>query len=164
MTSTSEPNPYLKTKVLTANPAELRLMLFDGALKFSRQARQGLHDKDYEAVFNGITRCQQIILELINSLQPDYDPELCQRLSGLYTFMYTRLMAASHQRDPAILDEVIRLLEFEHETWTMLLAKLAQENAAAGRLAAAAPPQDPSAPAADGKTDSLIGGTVSFQG
>ncbi len=163
MSATSEPNPYLKTKVLTANPAELRLLLFDGALKFARQARQGLIDQDYEAVFNGITRCQQIILELINSLQPEHAPDLCKRLSGLYTFMYTRLMAASHEREPAILDEVIRLLEYEHQTWTMLLAKLAEENAAAGDLADA-PAQDPASPPGDPRTDSLIGGRVSFKG
>ncbi len=131
MTAGPEPNPYLKTKVMTAEPAELRLMLFDGALKFAEQGRQGLVARDYEAAFNGISRCQQILAELISSLNPQQAPELCQKLAGLYTFMVTRLMAASQQRDPAIVEEVIKLLEYERQTWTMLLDKLARETGTA---------------------------------
>ena len=48
MAAIPDTNPYLKTKVMTAGPAELRLMLFDGALKFAEQGRKGLADKDYE--------------------------------------------------------------------------------------------------------------------
>ena len=132
MAAGTETNPYLKTKVMTAGPAELRLMLFDGALKFAEQGRVGLAEKDYEAAYNGISRCQEILAELINSLDPKHAPELCEKLSGLYAFMMTRLMTASTKRDPAIVQEVITLLEFERETWVMLLAKLAGEKASAG--------------------------------
>ncbi len=151
MAAGTDPNPYLKTKVMTAGPAELRLMLFDGAVKFAEQGRQGLAGKDYEAAYNGISRCQEILAELMNSLDPQHAPELCQKLSGLYAFMMTRLMTASTERDPAIVQEVITLLEFERETWTMLLAKLAGEKAAAGSMTGAA---DQPAPT----------GTVSFRG
>lgn len=120
----SAPNPYLKTKVMTAGPAELRLMLFDGALKFAEQGRRGLADKDYEAAFVGISRCQHILAELLCTLDPTHAPDLCERLSGLYTFMITRLMAASHERDPAIVQEVVKLLAYERETWVMLLEQL----------------------------------------
>ncbi len=164
MTLTSEPNPYLKTKVMTAGPAELRLMLFDGALKFIEQGRQGLVDKDYEAAFNGISRCQQILAELMSSLVPKHAPDLCERLIGLYTFMITRLMVASHERDPAIVDEVIKLLQFERETWIMLIDKLAAQNAAAGNMARTPELGNEQAagdaPAAPG----LTGGRVSCQG
>ncbi len=165
MTPTSEPNPYLKTKVMTAGPAELRLMLFDGALKFIEQGRRGLVDKDYEAAFTGISRCQQILAELIASLDPKHAPDLCERLTGLYTFMITRLMTASHERDPAIVEEVIKLLQFERETWVMLLDKLADEVAAASNMTRTpelgpGQPADGDAPPAPG----LIGGRVSYQG
>ena len=151
MAAGTEPNPYLKTKVMTAGPAELRLMLFDGALKFAEQGRQGLARKDYEAAYNGISRCQEILAELMNSLDPKHAPDLCEKLSGLYTFMMTRLMAASTERDPAIVQEVITLLEFERETWLMLLEKLAGEKAAAGSTTG-----DPDQPAQ--------AGTLSFRG
>ncbi len=134
MAAGTDPNPYLKTKVMTAGPAELRHMLFDGAVKFAEQGRQGLAAKEYEAAYNGISRCQEILAELMNSLDPQHAPELCRKLSGLYAFMMTRLMTASTERDPAIIQEVITLLEYERETWTMLLAKLAAEKAAVGSI------------------------------
>src|SRR5881397_2314274 len=120
---------YLRTKVLTAGPAELRLLLLDGALRFAERGRAGLEQRDYEEAFEGISRCQQILMELINALQPQHAPELCQRLSGLYTFMYRRLMEASRERSAGIVEEVIRLLAYERETWSMAVEKLAKESA-----------------------------------
>ena len=157
MTAKSDPNPYLKTKVMTANPGQLRLLLFEGAIKFATKAHQGLLDGNFEAVFEGISRCQQILLELINTLDPKHDPELCERLSGLYTFMYTRLMTAIVERDPAVVEEVLKLLEYERETWTMLLAQLAREQT----QLPAAPDQQPVRDPGDPSTDSLVGGNVS---
>lgn len=135
-TTETNTRAYLRTKVLTAGPAELRLMLFDGALRFARKGRQGLADRDYEAAYEGISRCQQIILELINGLRPEQDPQLCNRLSGLYTFLYRRLIDASRQRSPAIVEEVIKLLEYERQTWALLMDKLADENPRPGARAA----------------------------
>ena len=129
---------YLKTKIMTATPAELRLMLIEGAIRFSEQARNGLAEHNYEACYLGVTRAQDILLELINSLRPEHDRELCQRLSSLYTFMYTQLIRASTEKKLDLFDEVVGLLEFERETWTMLLEQLAREN---GTSSAAAPAQ-----------------------
>jgi flagellar protein FliS len=128
------PNAYQRTKILTANPAELRLLLFDGAIRFAEQARAGLVNKDYEACFTGATRCQEILLELMNGLRPEHDPELCKKLSGLYTFMYMQMVRATTHRDSAIVDEVLKLLNYERETWSMLLEHLAAENKAASKL------------------------------
>lgn len=167
MTAT-KPNAYLRTRVMTANPAELRLMLFDGAIKFAEQGREGLIEKDFEKAYNGVTRCQAILMELISSLQPEQDPDLCRKLSALYTFMYTRMMNASSERDPAIVDEVLNLLRYERETWSLLMEKLVAENAAASAM------QSPGPGSSAGKTDqpsqpaeqagNLIGGRVSLQG
>jgi flagellar protein FliS len=157
-----EPNAYLRTKVETAGPAELRLMLFDGALKFAEQGKNGLARADFESAYEGISRCQEILIELISGLQPEQDPKLCKTLSALYTFMYTRLVDASRERKAAVVEEVIGLLRYERETWSMLLERLAQENAAAKELATtpdAQPPDAGSRPASP-----LVGGTVSVKG
>lgn len=160
--SATEPNVYLRTKVMTASSAELRLLLFDGALKFAEQGKMGLESADHEAAFEGISRCQEIIIELINSLQPQHAPELCEKLSSLYTFMYTRLVSASTNRDPALVAEVIELLRYERETWSMLLQQLAEENAAAGSLAAI-PSAEPPGPSRSTES-ALVGGSVSVKG
>lgn len=158
------PNAYLQTKVMTASPAELRMMLFDGAIRFATQAREGLSSKNFEAAFTGITRCQNIILELINGLKPEHDPELCNRLSGLYTYIYTRLMQASSERNTTHVDEVLHLLKFERETWSMVLEQLAAENRAASKNGHV--PQDvaPTLPLHSPGIGSIIGGTVSVRG
>lgn len=156
-------NEYLRTKVLTASPAELRMMLLDGAVRFAEQAHDGLVQKDYERMFEGVTRTQGILVELLNGLESKYDPELCQRLSGLYTYMYTRLVAASSQRDGAILEEVLRLLRYERETWQLLLQKVAGEPGGAnGSNGAPHPAHVP--PAVDGASSPAGRPRLSVQG
>ena len=162
MTAT-QPHAYLRTKVMTASPAGLRLMLLDGALKFAEQGKVGLETADYEAAYDGISRCQAILMELINALQPEIEPELCERLSSLYTFLYSRLVTASCDREPAVVEEVLGLLQYEHHTWSMLLKKLADENAEASRVQAT-PDAQPTRPGASPPNGSLIGGTVSLEG
>jgi flagellar protein FliS len=122
---------YLRTKVMTASPAELRLMLLDGAIRFAEQARRGYEERDFERAFDGTTKAQNILLELTNSLRHDQAPELCERLAALYTYLYRSLVEASMTRDTAQIDEVVRLLRFERETWQMCLDKLAVENRSA---------------------------------
>jgi flagellar protein FliS len=129
MSDTVEMNPYLKTKILTASPEELRLMLIEGAIRFSRSGRDALATKDYEGVFENLTKAKEIILELMNALRPEMEPELCGNLERLYNFMYRRLMDANVERDPSIVDEVIDLLEYDRETWVLLMEKVATERA-----------------------------------
>lgn len=127
-------NAYLRTKVLTASPEELRLMLLDGAIKFLRQGRDGLERKDHEAAFDGFSKCRNIILELMNSVRPEIAPDLCNRVTSLYTFMYTRLVEASFERDLAKADKVIEMLEYERETWALAMQKAAEERRTPGSV------------------------------
>lgn len=125
---------YLRTKVMTASPAELRLMLLDGAIRFAEQAKRGYETKDYESSFEGTTKAQAILLELLNALRPDQSRELCERLGALYTFLYRTLVESSMSRDAAKVEEVITLLRFERETWSMCLDELSRENRSAANL------------------------------
>src|SRR5438067_11581620 len=86
---------YLRAKVLTATPEQLQLMLYDGAIRFTEQAKVALLKKDYEASYNGISRAQKIIAELSGSLKHDKAPELCGKLSSLYNFVYRKLIDAN---------------------------------------------------------------------
>lgn len=160
MATHAQPNAYLKTKILTASPAQLRGMLLDGAVRFAQRGRDGLAKRDYEEAYNGIHRCQQILMELLEALDPAVDRELCERLTGLYVFLYTQLIKATTERDATIVDEVIRLLEFEAETWRMLMDRL--NDPAADRVAQ---PAAAAASASDGNTATPIpGATLSVRG
>ncbi|MFW5652542.1 MAG: flagellar export chaperone FliS, partial [Planctomycetota bacterium] len=112
MATESNTNSYLTTRVMSASPQELRLMLIEGAIRFARMGRNGLAKRDFEQWYNGLTQCQAILLELSASLRPEIAPELCQHLNALYTFMYRRMLEASSERNAEIVDEVIGLLEY----------------------------------------------------
>lgn len=134
MTTTAEANTYLRTQVLTASPEQLRLMLLDGALRFARQAAEGMAAKDYEATYNGITQARAIVLELATSIRAEVDPDLAQRVRSVYMFIYREMVDASLARDLPRLEKAIDLLQYERETWAMLIEKVAGERAA-GRAA-----------------------------
>lgn len=127
-TATTQPaSIYLRNQVLSASPEELRMLLLDGAVKFARQGRAGMEARNYEAMYNGISQCRNIIFELLTSIRDDTDLTLASRVKGVYTFMYTHLLEASHEKDISKLDKVIGLLEYERETWAMVMDKLAVE-------------------------------------
>ena len=139
MTPNETTTAYLRSKVMTASPEELRLMLLDGALRFAHQARNGLETRNYEQSYMGFSQCRAIIMELMSSINEAAAPELADKVKGLYTFFFTELVNASFEKDIARLDKVIELLEFERETWVLLMNKLASERA--GEKATAAAPK-----------------------
>jgi flagellar secretion chaperone FliS len=130
-------NPYLRTKVLTAGPAELRLLLLDGAVKFARQGREGIAGKDYEAMFNGISQCRDIVVELMTSIGPEVEASLAQKVRAVFTFIFSELTTASMEKSVTRMDKIIGLLEYERETWAMLIEKLKREQGGASGKGAA---------------------------
>ncbi len=136
-------NAYLRTKVMTASPEELRLMLLDGAIKFAYQARTGLEKTDHEMIYEGFTQCRDIVLELTNTIKTEPAPQIAKAVRELYTYMYGELVKASIEKDIAILDAVIGLLEYERETWVLTMDQLARERESGmvGSAAQSAPAQ-----------------------
>jgi flagellar secretion chaperone FliS len=124
-------NAYLRTKVLTASPEELRLMLLEGAVKFARQGREGMEARDYEAMYAGLSQARDIVFELMTTIRGDVDPDLAANARGLYAFIYRTIVEASLEKDAVKAGKAIELLEYERETWVLLMQKLAEERAAA---------------------------------
>ena len=135
-------NPYLRTKIMTASSEELRLLLYDGAIKFCHHARSAIADVNFEDSYNSLMRAQKIVLELSTSLKHDVDPDLCGKLSALYTFIYRKLVDANVNRDPEAIEEAIKLLEYERQTWQMLMKRLAETAAKAAPGGEGSPPID----------------------
>jgi len=122
-------NPYFRNQVLTATPEKLRLLLLEGCIRFINQGRKGLQDKDYEQVYEGFSQAKDIVLELITAVDRDRAPELCARISSLYTFVFTRLTEASFEKNLAKADEALSIMEYERETWALFVERLAKERA-----------------------------------
>jgi flagellar protein FliS len=134
---------YLRTKVLTATPEQLQLMLYDGALRFGEQAKVALRQKDYEESYNLITRVQKIVNELTFTLKHEVAPELCAKLAALYNYAYRQLFEASIRHDPAALESALSILRYQRETWVMLMEKLGKQKAAASAARIDMPEPDP---------------------
>jgi flagellar protein FliS len=127
--SDSAARHYLRSAVMTASREKLQLMLYDGAIRFCQQARDAIVRKDIEGSYNLLTRAQNIVLEMQNALNPAVDPALCGRMSGLYSFIYRRLVEANIGKDLKALDDALQILQFQRETWVLLLEKLADGQA-----------------------------------
>ncbi|MDF1809130.1 MAG: flagellar export chaperone FliS [Phycisphaerales bacterium] len=127
MNDTNSANAYLRTKVMTASPEELRLMLLDGSLKFANQAKTGLLNNDPEMTYSGFTQCRDIVLELLNTIKTEPAPQIAQSMRELYTFLYGELVKASIDKDIPKLDEVISLIQYDRETWVLTMEQVTKE-------------------------------------
>jgi flagellar protein FliS len=134
---------YLRTKVLTATPEQLQLMLFDGAIRFGEQARLALEKKNFEQSCHLLTRAQKIIHELNCSLKPDVDPKLCGHLAALYNFVYRKLVDANLHRTIKSLDEALAILKYQRDTWILLLEQLGKQKASRAAQNVDVPAPDP---------------------
>ena len=124
--TTALDNPYLRDAVMTATPEQLQLMLYDGAIRFCHQARDAILDKDYETSYEKLTRAQNIILEMQGGLRFDVNRPLCERVSAIYGFLYRKLVDANVHRSTEEIDDALKVLRVERETWQILVDKVNQ--------------------------------------
>ncbi|MCL2645976.1 MAG: flagellar export chaperone FliS [Phycisphaerales bacterium] len=121
---------YLKTKVMTASPEMLTLMLWDGAIRFAEQGKDAVLKKDIEGSYKALVRSQRIIMELNSSLKHSVNPDLCSKLASLYNFIHRRLVDANLKKDPHLIDDALEIMRHQRETWAMLIDQLTKERAA----------------------------------
>lgn len=114
---------YQSNQVTTATPAELTLMLYNGALKFIKQVKIALEEKDIIKANEGSLKIQDILYELMSTLNSDY--EISKEFARLYEYMLQRTIEANIRKDVEILLEVEDLFIQFRDTWkeAMLLAK-----------------------------------------
>jgi len=123
---------YFETKVLTASPQRLHLMLIEGAIRFGQQASEALKSGDQVAAAGPLLRMIDIVAELLAGVRHS-QTELNQKLAQVYLFLFCRISEAKINSDEKALAEVLELLEFERQTWQMACDKLGATNAAAPR-------------------------------
>src|SRR5690554_3508133 len=113
-------NPYQKYQqnmVETVTPPQLVLMLYNGAIRFLKQAQVSLDKQQLESCHNNILRTQDIITELMTTLDLSQG-QIAKNLYQLYDYMFSRLVAANMQKDAQPLLEVEQLLSELRDTWT----------------------------------------------
>ncbi len=108
---------YRTTQIQTASPTELILLLYDGAIKWCKQAVMHLGSSDLEAAHQALVKAQDIISELNVSLDFSASQEIAQGLSQLYDYMYDRLVESNIKKEAEPITEVIGMLEEMREMW-----------------------------------------------
>jgi flagellar protein FliS len=123
------PDRYLESKVLAAPPHRLHLMLIEGAIRNGRQAEVALRRGDQLASAAPLVRLIDIVGEMLVGVR-DQRTGVNKNLTELYWYLFRRVSEAKIHSDATILAEVLRLLEYERETWALACAKLGAESAA----------------------------------
>ena len=119
----NSPQAYRTSSVLTASPGQLVVMLYDGARRFLTQAAVAMGDKDVLASHNKLTRAENIIRHLRNTLDMEQGGQIAERLNSIYTFSLSHLRQARFDQDPRKLDEVNELLGKLRESWAAIAAE-----------------------------------------
>ena len=114
---------YANNRILTASPAELTLMLYEGAIKFCNIAIMAIENKDIEKAHTNIMKAQRIIEEF--QLTLDFKYEIANDFNNVYNYLMQRLREANLTKDKEILEEVNTHLRVMRDTWkeVMKLAK-----------------------------------------
>lgn len=106
---------YNNSKIMTASPAELTLMLYEGAIKFCNIAILAIEQKDIPKAHINIIKTENIILEFLSTLDHKYP--IAKEFENVYNYIYTRLTQANIKKDVEILEEVLEHLRVMRDTW-----------------------------------------------
>lgn len=106
---------YQNNAVKTASGGELTLMLYNGSIKFINQAIKNIDEEDFEAKNTHIQKAQDIIQELMLTLDPNV--ELSQQLLPLYEYIIHRLREANIENDKKHLEEALTFVSDLRNTW-----------------------------------------------
>jgi flagellar protein FliS len=119
----SSNSQYFESKVLTAPPQRLHLMLIEGAIRFGRDAELAMQRNDSLAASTPLMRMLDILGDLLAGIR-ERKTELNEKIAGFYTYLFRIVAQAKVNDDVSKLSEALKLLEFECETWQLVCAKI----------------------------------------
>ncbi|MCD6121215.1 MAG: flagellar export chaperone FliS [Spirochaetales bacterium] len=121
---------YRETQIKTASQGTLIVMLYDGAIRNINLALESLKEKPrkLDKISNYIIKAQDIITELIVSLDFEKGGEIAKNLFSLYVFMNRQLLDANITKANKPLEDVKKLLAELREAWAEIVKKGAGAN------------------------------------
>lgn len=120
-------NPYAKyanNKILTASPAELTLMLYEGAIKFCNLAKTDIERKEYGESIGHIQRARAIIVELQSTLNFKYP--VAKDFDLIYTYIFGRMVEVTTKHDVDALEDVLTELRELRDIWKQIMVQTKQ--------------------------------------
>lgn len=112
---------YNQNKIATASPAELTLMLYEGAIKFCNIAIMGIEQGNIQKAHDNIIKVQKIIEEFQITLNFKYP--IANDFNNVYNYLIKRLREANMTKDKAILEEVLEHLHTMRDTWKEVMRR-----------------------------------------
>ncbi len=108
-------NKYVETTIQTATPAQMLIMLYDGAIRFSRAALEAIQQQNHQEVHNNLIKVQDIISEFTITL--DRSSPMAKGLMQLYEYFLFRLREANIKKQAEPIQEVLGYLIELKEVW-----------------------------------------------
>ena len=112
---------YNKNKIMTASPAELTLLLYEGAIKFCNMAIMGIEQNDMVKAHINIKKVEDIIVEFQATLNHNYP--VAADFDKIYSYIYDLLVQANIKKDKEILERALVELRGMRDTWKEVMAK-----------------------------------------
>lgn len=106
---------YQDNKILTASPAELTLLLYEGIIKFCNIAILAIEKKDYSKANLNMIKSENIIMELRRTLDTKYP--VAEQLDLMYDFIYRRMIEANVNKNISMIEDVLDLVRELRDTW-----------------------------------------------
>lgn len=106
---------YKNNAIQTASPAELTLMLYEGAIKFSNIAIMAIEENDIQKAHENIVKVENIIMEFRSTLDHKYP--VWEDFDRVYDYIYRRLVEANMKKDKEILEEALGYIREMRDTW-----------------------------------------------
>jgi len=108
---------YKHSSIETASPEKLLLMLFDGGIKFLNLGNLAIEQKDYSSANKWLVKVQDILFELMVSLDMDKGGEIASNLYKLYEFYRNEVVKANITKDPEVLPPVLDFFRLYRDMW-----------------------------------------------
>ena len=126
---------YKQTSVQSASREKILLMLYEGAIKFTKLAIKAIEEKKIADRGMNIGRAFDIVMELNNTLDHKVGGDIASQLEQLYMFMMEQYTKANISGDAAPLRANLKLLNTLYDGWVQAVEKLKKETDDSGQKA-----------------------------
>lgn len=114
-------NAYQRNAIMTASPAELTLMLYEGAIKFCNIAIMGIEKNDMEKAHINLKKAQDIISEFRITLDHKYP--VWEDFDRVYDYIYRRLVEANMSKDIETIEDALKYIREMRDTWKEVMKR-----------------------------------------
>jgi flagellar protein FliS len=116
-------NQYRTARVQTASPVGVLIQLYDGAIRFLREAAQHMDEGDIAQKGVKLSKAHRIVSELQATLDREKAPELCDQLDSLYDFVLHQIVEANLKNKVELVEPAVNVMKTLRDAWGEIAEK-----------------------------------------